>query len=693
MKQLSTIISKEFGAKIIEYNSNNSNANIYLQEAKNKINAPKHQLNKIIDRLNEYWAVYHEKWDAYSIEDNFLLLSILDDKDDDCTFFNVMTIDEFGLNVFFEVENLNKSNPFDHEFYYIPWKEVDQIEKIILEGELNLRFYIINSTNHIDVPINTFIPSNENFLINLFTTIIKSVQSVDIRVENDLRKKIESVNKLIDDEKDYTTALDLLEKLNLEENELGYKLEQYPSFQLQMHICLYELKRFDECVILIDNFDLNFEDDDYFKPLFLLSKAEILKNRGEYFHALQLLEQSEKLTKDASLILDLKSLKNEVTGKIENGFIQIPRQERKTILISNDIFRSANKSFIALNTNTVSSLNFPIGHPKLNEVYVVHPRRDDYYLPLHNTEEQLTLDRMSEYATLLQCLGATSFEVSSNKSKVKQEQSNTNTNTNVKVDVKIHGGEVNSQNQKSNDSFSDFDSKISQSQKYQPFKKPYIPDELVWYHSDINWQKLAKQRLEGNLLEHTEIVSVSQIENFSSEELKNINLDIKAFFVKVGVNYSKDIKADSKSNKKHTWTVTVKFEDVRNLSEQHIPKISEQNITIDQKNSINNPLVDKYKKDILFMLKNDNIIDEIERKILDRKAIKYNISKNDANEIERNVFKSIYTDNELEYIEQLQDILIDGSIEEDEKLILSRYANEYGLTEERSQAINDIFIK
>src|SRR5690606_10490903 len=172
--------------------------------------------------------------------------------------------------------------------------------------------------------------------------------------------------------------------------------------------------------------------------------------------------------------------------------------------------------------------------------------------------------------TLLQSLGATYLNISSNKSDINQEKSNEKKNVNVKVDVKIHGGEIDVKNVQDINSFSDLDSRISHTQSFQPFKKPYVPNDLVWYHSDLNWQKLARQRLEGNLLTHAEIISLSQVENISSQEIQTINADLKAFFVKAGVKYSKDIELESKSNKKQTWTLSVEFEDIRKLNEVHV---------------------------------------------------------------------------------------------------------------------------
>jgi len=486
-------------------------------------------------------------------------------------------------------------------------------------------------------------------------------------------------------------ALEVLDKHNQIDNEFGFKLEHYPYYYIYRLDCLIELDKTEESLNIINDYISNFESEKNFTPAFLATKASILYHRKDYLNSLKYLTKSEELTEDISLQNELKSLKDDVFKEIEENFIEIPKNERKTILMSNETFRSPNESFIALNMSNLNKLNFPIGHPKLNEVYIVHPRRNDYYLPLNNTEEQLTLDRISEYGRLLQCLGATYFEVSSNKSDLNQQKSNSKTSVNAKVGIKGHGGEVDYKKEKDKDSFLDFDSRISQIQEYEPYKKPYIPDELVWYHSDINWQKLAKQRLEGeNLRTHNEYISLSKVENISSQELKNINIDLKAYFVKAGLNYSKDIKIENKSKKKHTWKVSVKFEDIKKLNETHVPIIQEPIINIQQ--PINSQL-DKYKKDILFMLKNDGVIDAVERKILNKKALKYKLSSEDINQIENDALRISYSDNEILYIEQLEDLLVDGKIDEDERPVLSRYADEYGISKERQKTINNIYIK
>src|SRR5690606_30488846 len=205
------------------------------------------------------------------------------------------------------------------------------------------------------------------------------------------------------------------------------------------------------------------------------------------------------------------------------------------------------------------------------------------------------------------------------------------------------------------------------------------PNDLVWYHSDLNWQKLARQRLEGNLLTHAEIISLSQVENISSQEIQTINADLKAFFVKAGVKYSKDIELESKSNKKQTWTLSVEFEDIRKLNEVHVQLNSEENITIDQ---TLNPYIAKYKEDVQFMLEDDGIIDEGERKMIDRKIEKYGFTKEGATQIEKEL---MFNNEELKYIEEYKILLAEGEIGEMERNILRRYAKRFNINADRQK--------
>lgn len=590
MKELTQIIDTEFNKKGKEFFGNHFIYKIYRGNEGDHVPIHRTQVNELIDTLNFFWEEHFDKDEVYSINDDFLIIATLELKipgSIGVESFSAMTLDEYGINVFRKIKIqehqhiANESNRFNYQL----WTEIDHIDLVEIDRTKYLRFYLTDSTSYGDVELDLFGAGGTEaaqFLMEMFTRIAKFVQSTRQMKEDEVDQIFLKVNDLIEKGGNYNLALEVLEKHNREKSHEDYQLSKFHLYYWYKVGCFLNTDRPNEALSVIDYYLSNFKENE-FTPEFLTCKAGILLGRGEYFNSLEYLDQSEELCENVAQKRTVRLHKDEVLNEIGNNFIQIPKSERKMILMSNQVYRSPSGSFIALDMSNLSNLNFPIGHPKLNEVYIAHPYRNDYYLPLNNSAEELTLDRISEFETLLQSLGATYLEISSNNSDLNEEKSSRKEKGNIDVGYKIHGLKVGAERKQTRKSLLDLDSKISHTQKFKPYKKPFIPDDLVWYHSDLNWQKLAKQRLVGNLIEHKELISLSHVENFSRQELIKLDVELKAFMAKIGVKYSKDIETESRSSKKLTWTVSVRFEDTRNLVETHESSTKEKTIGMDEK--------------------------------------------------------------------------------------------------------------
>src|SRR5690606_2112221 len=444
MKELINLIDAEFSNKEDIFLDKYFKWKIYRSNFESKIEVPKSQLNKIIDNLNLYWKSTYGTDDVYSVNDTFLLVCVQEEKlvnyesGGYINCFSTMTFDEFGLNVFNIYLDDNDQVLEIGDFNFQSWKELDHIELVYLtvSKDPHLRFYYINSTSYEDIPfklLNIYGSEGAQFLIELFTKIAKFSQSTDQKIDDKAVEIFDEVEKLIEKDKNYLKALEVLETYNEVENDLGFKLSNFKIYHFVKIECLAKLNKIDECLNYIDYCISYYKEDKEITSTSMFYKAIILSERGEFFNSLKYLNNIEELIDDNhSLKSEVLLLKKEILKEIEDNFIQIPRNERKMLLVSKETFRSSNESFIALNINNIRNLNFPMGHPQLNEVYVAHPRRSDYYLPLNNSSEELIVDRITELETLLQSLGATYLNISSNKSDINQEKSNEKKNVNVK---------------------------------------------------------------------------------------------------------------------------------------------------------------------------------------------------------------------------------------------------------------------
>ena len=90
------------------------------------------------------------------------------------------------------------------------------------------------------------------------------------------------------------------------------------------------------------------------------------------------------------------------------------------------------------------------------------------------------------------------------------------------------------------------------------------------------------------------------------------------------------------------------------------------------------------KEEILFMLEDDGVIDDKERRILNRLGDKLGISLEKAKEIENKILSiGELNNNEKEYLEEFKEFLNDGEITEKERRILNRFATRLEITNER----------
>lgn len=90
--------------------------------------------------------------------------------------------------------------------------------------------------------------------------------------------------------------------------------------------------------------------------------------------------------------------------------------------------------------------------------------------------------------------------------------------------------------------------------EYEPKAAPYIPEGLVWYGAQLDWQRLAADRLEAGLKSTRFVLKTSRREYFSQSEEKSVQKELSAVYsgVKVanvaGFSTSKDSEKEEKQD-------------------------------------------------------------------------------------------------------------------------------------------------
>lgn len=340
-------------------------------------------------------------------------------------------------------------------------------------------------------------------------------------------------------------------------------------------------------------------------------------------------------------------------------------------------------------------INFPVGHPQPNTLYIGHPLKPGVYIPFENATEQLFMEKVRELCYLAQCLGAVEIkfkrikglDVSNSESSCLERSGEAGRKfLNVGGSLGVSGSESNTYSSKDG---------VELVQRYSPIKKPFCPEGMVWYDSDPTWQTLVKQRLNGNILSYVEHVSSTETTTVSSNQLMSLKGSFEYLFAKASGSY--DAKTDKTFSKTEEieWEIDMKFKPLQDFDNAYVTN-SQATDSIDQ--SLNSELSEDeiaYKEEVEFCLEDASEIDAHSRKFLERKRQKLGLSETRAQEIEDMVKASLvsFTDEEKEYMEALDDVIEDGVIPDNVRRLLERERKSLGISEERAKELEEIKCK
>jgi hypothetical protein len=329
---------------------------------------------------------------------------------------------------------------------------------------------------------------------------------------------------------------------------------------------------------------------------------------------------------------------------------------------------------------------FPAGHPQANTLYMVHPMLSSHYLPCENIEEVLFLDKVRDFCYVAQCLGATKINFKAIKgSRLSiDKESQLDVSANVGRKLVSVGTDV-SKNAKDH-----YDCTKNAGREWEytfnPLEKPYCPTDSIWLKSDTSWQQMVKMRLQGNQLSFTERITSSETINMSSNHQQGVEGSFSTILWKISGKVGEKKDETIFKSEENEYEINVIFRSLddykENISDNKIDSAN-PNVENSVKLSSNEEM---YKEEILFCLEDDGIIDSDERKLLERKRVRFGISEERAIEIEQMCVPS-YTEEEKEYIEIYQELCADGEITERKRRMLERERQSLGISEERAKEL------
>ena len=385
-------------------------------------------------------------------------------------------------------------------------------------------------------------------------------------------------------------------------------------------------------------------------------------------------------------------------------FTQIPYNTRKFIFVlgtENQLpgcyDKEGNIQFVFTLNNLPASIQFPVGHPQANTLYIGHPFKPATYLPFENATEQLFMDRVHELCYLGQCLGANEIRIKRLRGLDTASSEAKQLDVSGELDVKaVNVGGSFGRNTAVQNSYSSKDG-MEMVQTYLPTKQPYCPDDLVWLDSETSWQALVKQRLNGNILSYSLHLSSSESVSMTSSKVLSVKASFEYLVTKASGTY--DAKTDKTFSKTEEieWEIDMQFKPLQDFEGDNVNAPNGQavaQIAQTQKSELSEDEL-AYKEEVEFCLEDASEIDAHSRKFLERKRQKLGLSETRAQEIEDMVKASLvsFTDEEKEYMEALDDVIEDGVIPENVRRLLERERKSLGISEERAKELEKIKCK
>lgn len=679
MNNILNIINK-YSSKL---KNNNFDGDIYFIDNNKKIQIDRAVFNKMLNKFNDQFEepLFSPNDDNYCLSFKYEVFEKSESIwREDRNYYLATILTNRGIVSIWSEETTGFEKKPD-QIDIIMWEEIEDIVWHYDEDNDNFfRFFIKNSTDQIDLYINRFgAPKNDetiSTLLSLFREFIEIINNEEQTILNDydnLYSKIENLG--FQEEINKNEALALLEEfktdyVNLNEDDSNSRFYY-----------IHKIKFTEDTKQALRVFsDYKKLCGDTLGPATTFEIAKVYANSQDYLSAVNYFAHSEENYKNAEDKQEVQVFKKNAYSELIKEFTSIDYDNRKLVFVADEVVHTSMDGMVVLKKNSLpQDIKFPMNHPKINEVYVCHPINKNAYLPIKEFEKELFTDRLHELMLLLGSLGAQKIDISSQERNANTENIINNTQTNASLDIKATSAKGDYEKNSNRDSSLEHELNVKFHQTFNPKKAPFVPNNLVWYHSNLGWQRLANQRLNGNLLTHTEVISTKQVETLSTNEIKKLNAEITILWgkVKATVNYNNENDFKSVTEKNYTLEVAVEFEDIDNLQQV----VSNENTLVIEDKTASNESYEQYAEEIRFMLEDDDEIDEKERRVLERLRKNLGLSEEEAKQIEEQFTQ--LSQNEKEYLEEYQAIIADGEITEKERRLLNRLSSSLGISEER----------
>lgn len=391
-----------------------------------------------------------------------------------------------------------------------------------------------------------------------------------------------------------------------------------------------------------------------------------------------------------SLISNLKLKMRDLWTPDKNGnrIYQFTKQkqyaERKVIFVAksfHDVFEYIGKidsiNYIFTPDCIPSDIKFPLGQPNVNSLYIANPVKPDEYVPYDNYELTLFMDKIRELKRLLRYLGATEITFTSLRGTKIEEAKKMGSSVNAEAGLLGHKVSGGYSSEDGHNRMSSQGIKVDYIERLNSNDYPSLPGRLYWYNREREWQDIVEARLHLNQLHFEQTISTKQDSSLDKQSQLDVNAAYENLIFHINANYNHKQEFHVKTNEETIWRITAEFKPLSEFENNH------KAATKSQQNHSSNE--QKYL-DLVKQVSAGGIISELNRKMLEQIRIKLNISEEKAKDLETSLMPQL-SEEEKVYLEAVKQYLADGTIGENERVLLQTLRELNNISEERASEI------
>ena len=329
-------------------------------------------------------------------------------------------------------------------------------------------------------------------------------------------------------------------------------------------------------------------------------------------------------------------------------------------------------------------MQFPIGHPIANQLYVGHPYLPQKYIPFENYQLELIEDKVREFCQIAQCLGATEISIDAENAMQSSSSRNVSQNGEGGVDYKLISAKGSGKRNRSSSLIDEISQAINLHQTFMPTKKPFLPENTVWYQNEPSWQRLYEQRMNGGLSQHEERIETRKSQVADNHELTELKAELQYLFVEANMSWNTSMDEKFSQQENAVLSIKVTFAPIDSIgnNEAVAPLLSSSSPSFTKTEQ-------EYLDNIKEFLEDDAEITPRERRMLDRIRQSLGISEERAKELESSLAPQL-TEDEQEYLDMYNDYASKGEITDKERRRLDKFAVALGIEEGRIKEIEQL---